>query len=93
VQSHYLLNACWLDAPPLLERCAALPRVPTLLLHARDDRVCLPEGALSLHARIAHSALRWVELAGHDPAHPAMTGAMVAALDRYAGSGDFALAA
>lgn len=89
VQSHYLLHRCWLDNPPLLDRCAALPRVPTLLLHARDDRVCPPEGAAALHQRLPHSALQWVDGAGHDPSHPAMASAMVAALDGYAACGDF----
>ncbi|WP_265285464.1 hypothetical protein [Verminephrobacter aporrectodeae] len=73
VQSHYLLQRCWLDAPPLPDRLATLPQVPTLLLHAR----------------IPHSWLRWIDGAGHDPAHPAMAAAMVAALDHYALHGDF----
>ena len=90
VQSHYLLHRCWLDDPPLLERLSRLPRVPTLLLHARDDRVCPPQAAAAVHARIAHSRLQWIEGAGHDPAHPAMARAMVEALDRFARHGDFA---
>lgn len=89
VQSHYMGHDCWLDKPPLLERCRALPRVPTLLLHASNDRVCRPEGVKALHAELPHSRLRWVEGAGHDPAHPAMARAMVAALDRYAACRDF----
>jgi proline iminopeptidase len=90
VQSHYLVHRCWLDEPPLLDRLGALPQMPTLLLHSRDDRVCRPEGAQAVHERIAHSQLRWVDGAGHDPAHPAMAGAMVAALDSYALHGRFA---
>jgi len=90
VQSHYLVHDCWLSAPTLLERCDALPRVPTLLLHARDDGVCRPEGAVALHARLPHSRLHWIDAAGHNPAHPAMAGAMIAALDHYAEHGDFA---
>ena len=92
VQSHYLLHRCWLDAPPLLDRLGTLPQVPTLLLHSRDDRVCRPEGAQAVHERIAHSQLRWVDGAGHDPAHPAMASAMVMALDSYALHGRFARA-
>ncbi len=84
VQSHYLVHRCWLDAPSLLERCAALPRVPTLLLHGRRDRICPPEGALALHRGLPHSELRWVDAAGHDPAHPAMAAATVEALDHWA---------
>ncbi|BEP35984.1 prolyl aminopeptidase [Variovorax sp. V59] len=89
VQSHYLLHRCWLDAPPLPDRLAALPRVPTLLLHSRDDRICAPHGAEAVHDRIPHSRLQWVDGAGHDPAHPAMASAMVAALDSYARHGHF----
>jgi proline iminopeptidase len=90
VQSHYLQHRCWLDAPPLLDRLGMLPQVPTLLLHSRDDRICRPEGAEAVHGRIPHSLLRWVDGAGHDPSHPAMASAMVAALDSYAQHGHFA---
>lgn len=84
IQSHYLVNDCWLTAPTLLERTASLPRVPTLLLHARDDRVCRAEGAQALHQRLPHSELRFIDHGGHDAAHPAMVDAMRSALDHYA---------
>jgi proline iminopeptidase len=84
IQSHYLQHRCWLDDPPLLQRCAALPRVPTLLLHGSDDRVCPSDGARALQRAAPHAVLRLVDGAGHDPAHPAMAAAMVEALDRYA---------
>jgi proline iminopeptidase len=89
VQSHYLINQCWLNSPTLLERAETLPRVPTLLLHARDDGVCRPEGARALHDRLPHSALRWIDHGGHDAAHPAMIAATIAALDCYAAHGRF----
>ncbi len=89
IQSHYLRQGCWLQAPELLRRCAGLPRVPTLLLHGTDDRICQPEGARALHALLSHSALRWAEAAGHDPAHPRMVQHMVEALDTFAAQGIF----
>ena len=89
VQSHYLRHGCWLTAPTLLERCAAVPPVPTLLLHGREDRICRPEGALALQRHLPHSALRWLDGVGHDPTHPAMVHAMVAALQCYAAQRDF----
>lgn len=92
VQAHYLVHGCWLQAPTLLERCEAVPRVPTLLIHARDDRICPAEGAIALHQRLPHAALQWVDEGGHDPAHPAMAGATVAALDRFAVQGNFEIA-
>jgi proline iminopeptidase len=93
VQAHYLRHGCWLQAPTLLERCEAVPRVPILLIHARDDRICRAEGAIELQRRLPHAGLRWVEEGGHDAAHPAMVAATVAALDRFAAHGDFEVAA
>ncbi|HET7794338.1 MAG TPA: alpha/beta fold hydrolase [Rhizobacter sp.] len=89
VQSHYLLHHCWLDAPPLLERCSQLPPVPTLLLHGTDDRICTPAASQALHQRLPHSLLRLVDGVGHDPTHTAMVHAMVEALDAYAARGGF----
>lgn len=92
VQSHYLRAACFLTDVPLLARCAAVPPVPpvpTLLLHGDADRVCPPEGARLVRARLPHAELRWVRGAGHDPAHPAMAAAMVDALERFAAQGRF----
>lgn len=89
VQAHYLRHGCWLQSPTLLERCEAVPPVPTLLLHARDDRVCPPEGAELLHARLPGSRLEWIAQGGHDAAHPAMLAAVIDALARYADQGNF----
>ena len=89
VQAHYLRHGCWLQSPSLLERCEAVPRVPTHLIHARDDRVCPPDGALALQRRLPHATLQWVDEAGHDAGHPAMVAAVMGALARYADSGRF----
>ncbi len=89
VQAHYFSHGCWLRERPLLARCAALPRVPTLMLHARDDRVCPPAGAVLAHERLPHARLRWQASGGHDAAHPALVAATTAALAHYAATGDF----
>lgn len=89
VQSHYLRQGCWLQEPGLLERCAGLPRMPTLLLHGTADRICPPEGTWALHEQLPHSTLCWAEGAGHDPAHPRMVQCMVEALDAFAAHGSF----
>jgi proline iminopeptidase len=91
IQSHYLQHGCWLQAPPLLERCAAIPAVPTLLLHGSRDRICAPEGARALAEAMPHAQLRWADGAGHDPAHPAMAGLMVEALDGFAARSRFGI--
>lgn len=89
IQSHYLRHGCWLQAPGLLDRCADLPRIPTVLLHGTADRICRADGARALHGRLSHSTLVWAEGAGHDPAHPRMVHHMVEALDDFAAAGTF----
>lgn len=89
VQAHYLRHGCWLQSPSLLERCEAVPKVPTRLIHARDDRICPPEGALALQRRLPHATLQWVDGAGHDAGHPAMVAAVMGALAAFAETGTF----
>ena len=84
VQAHYLLHDCWLTDPPLPALCERVPRVPTVLLHARDDLVCPAAGALALHAALPHASLRWLERGGHDASFPAMLAANAQALARFA---------
>jgi proline iminopeptidase len=93
VQSHYLQHGCWLDKPTLLQRCASVPPVPTLLLHGGADRICRPDGAVAVQLALPRAQLLWIDGAGHDPTHPAMAAAMRAALSRYATAGDFDIGA
>lgn len=89
VQVHYLRHGCWLRERPLLARAAAAPPVPTLLLHADDDRVCPLAGAAELAAALPQAELRRVPVGGHDPTHPGLAAATVAALAAFARQGDF----
>lgn len=84
VQAHYLRHDCWLAQRPLLDRLSRVPRVPTLLLHGTLDRICPPAGAEAVQRTLPGSALRWIEAAGHAPTHPAMSAAIVAAVDAWA---------
>ena len=90
VQSHYLRHGCWLDAPTLLQRCAALPAVPTLIVQGTQDATCPPQGAQAL-AQVLHgrAVLQWAQGAGHDPTHPALVAAMEQALRDYANTQAF----
>ena len=90
VLSHYLHHGCWLRAPTLLARSAALPAVPTLIVHGTRDAMCPPQGAQAL-ARVLHgrAILQWAQGAGHDPTHPALAAAMKQALCNYANTQTF----
>lgn len=89
VMCHYLAQGCWLQAPDLLARCRSVPQVPTLFLHADDDRICPPDGARQLWAALPQAGWQWVVGAGHDPAHPDMARATRQACEHFAEHGDF----
>lgn len=89
VQAHYMRHGCWVQRPPLLERCAGLPVRPTLILQGSEDRICPPDGARALRRLLPHAHYREVAGVGHDPSHPAMIDAMVRALDAFAAQGSF----
>jgi proline iminopeptidase len=89
VQSHYLRHGCWVQQPPLLQRCASLAVRPVRLLHGTLDRICPPDGAQAVHQAVPNATLQWIDGAGHDPSHPGMVDAMVRALDAYASHGLF----
>ena len=59
------------------------------LLHGTADHICPPAGAQALHQALPHSRLQWVAGAGHDPSHPAMAAAMLAALQQAESTGGF----
>lgn len=89
VQSHYLMHDCWLTRPSLLDLCAQVPPVPTLLVHASDDLVCPVACALALHARLPHAVLQVLPQGGHDPTHPSMVTATTTALRCFLAHGQF----
>lgn len=89
VQSHYLVHGCWLGGRSLVERCADVPDVPTLLVHGDADRLCPLDGAQALQRALPRAALHVVAGAGHDPSHPGHVAAAVEALDAFAATGRF----
>ena len=85
LQAHYLRADCFLGDAGFDAACARVAdqALPVTLIHGRDDRVCPPDNALAVHARLPGSHLVWVEGCGHDPFHPAMRAAWRAALWRH----------
>lgn len=80
VQAHYLQAGAFVTEAGFLDACASLPGVPVTLIHGRLDRVCPPDNARRVHARIPGSRLVWVDGCGHAAFHPAMVAAWRQAL-------------
>ncbi|KAF3999712.1 alpha/beta fold hydrolase [Glaciimonas immobilis] len=83
VQSHYLINHCFLDEADLLRASADLTGLPVVILQGQSDQVCDPDNALRLHAHIPGSRLKIV-VGGHDPFQPEMAMALLDALNCFA---------
>ena len=89
VQAHYLIHHCFLDEDGVLEAARRMAGIPVALLHGRLDLVCRARNALRLHQALPGSRLRLVDGVGHSPFEPAMTRALVEALEHFAIHGDF----
>lgn len=89
VQAHYLIHHCFLDEDGVLEAARRMTGIPVALLHGRLDLVCRARNALRLHQALPGSRLRLVDGVGHSPFEPAMTRALVEALEHFAIHGDF----
>jgi len=74
VQSHYLVNRCWLGNDAVVTACAHLcaSDFPIRFVHGELDRVCPIARARLAHIACANSTFEIAAAAGHDPFHPAM---------------------
>jgi proline iminopeptidase len=79
VQSHYLVNDCFLTQP-LLEQLQPLRELAITIVHGALDRVCPPAGTQALQSALPHARVQWVQGVGHDAAHPALVAAWMRAL-------------
>lgn len=82
IQSHYLVQQCWLGRDGVAEAARAIGGMPVEFVHGAADLVCRPEAARAVHRLLPRSRFTEVPGAGHDPFHPAVAAAMRAALDR-----------
>jgi proline iminopeptidase len=67
LQSHYLLNTCFWQEQPLLERLVVIEHLHVTILHGRLDWVCRPSSAWELHQKLPLSQLHWLDTCGHGP--------------------------
>jgi proline iminopeptidase len=84
IQSHYLINDCFVREDNLLAAASRLNNLPVAILHGANDTVCDTANARRLHDCMAGSRLVIVKGAGHDPYHPEMACALIDALRSFA---------
>jgi proline iminopeptidase len=85
VQLHYLAHDCFLPAGGLLAGMSSLRHIPAIIVQGRRDLVCPPVTAHALAARWPRAQLRMIEEGGHSALHPAMSAALVRAVQDMRG--------
>jgi len=83
VQTHYLVNGCFLSENQLLQGLAAIRAIPAEIVHGRFDMVCPVGTAYTLHRAWPQARFTIVENAGHSASTPALASALVAATERF----------
>jgi proline iminopeptidase len=81
VQLHYLVHDCFLEPGALLSGVAPLAHTPVLIVQGERDRVCPPQAARALAARLPGAELRLIERGGHAADEPQMAAALRLATD------------
>ena len=79
-ETHYFLHDGFLTAP-LLAACAGMT-LPVEMVHGTRDFVCPADQALALHQVLPGSRLHWVEGGSHSSSDPAISNALMDAVNR-----------
>lgn len=81
IELHYARHRYFIEDNQILRDSHLLPKVPTLIIHGRDDLVCPPESAVLLHQHLPDAELRIIPRGGHVSSSPEMIDALVTATD------------
>ncbi|GGB69294.1 prolyl aminopeptidase [Blastomonas aquatica] len=85
IETHYFVNACWLEPEQLLRNAPRLAGIPGTIVHGRYDMPCPAHNAWALHKALPHVDFHLVEGAGHAYSEPGILDRLIEATDRYAG--------
>ncbi len=83
IQLHYLVNLCFLQGAPLLDRVIALRGIPAVIVQGRYDMVCPFISAYELHQAWPEADFQVIPDAGHASFEPGITAALLAATQRF----------
>ncbi|MGD9477107.1 prolyl aminopeptidase [Shinella sp. G-2] len=85
LETHYFVNAGWLDEGQLLRDAYKLKGIPGVIAHGRYDMPCPAKNAWALHKAWPDAEFFLVEGAGHAYSEPGILDRLIYATDRFAG--------
>ncbi|MDO9280759.1 MAG: prolyl aminopeptidase [Methylotenera sp.] len=83
VQIHYIAHDCFVDGEAMLNDCAKLAHIPTIIVQGRYDMVCPPKSAWELSRAMPHAEFHIIQDAGHSAMEVGITSALVAATEKF----------
>ena len=84
IETHYFVNAGWMEEGQLLRDAGKLSGVPGTIVHGRYDMPCPVRYAYALHQAWPEADFRLVEGAGHAYSEPGILDQLIRATDRFA---------
>ena len=84
MELHYAKHHYFIEPDQILENCARLAQIPTVIIHGRQDLVCPLEAGFTLHKALPHAQFMVLENAGHIAQGTEMINALVTATDNFA---------
>lgn len=83
VQIHYIAHDCFVDGEAMLNGCAKLAHIPTIIVQGRYDMVCPPKSAWELSRAMPHAEFHIIQDAGHSAMEVGITSALVSATEKF----------
>ena len=84
MELHYAQHGYFIRENQILENCAVLQAIPTIIIHGRQDVVCPIEAGMKLHQALPHADYVVLPNAGQIAQGAEMIAALVAATDDFA---------
>jgi proline iminopeptidase len=84
MELHYARHHYFIRESQILDNCAALYSIPTIIIHGRQDLVCPIEAGMKLHQALPHADYVVLPNAGHIAQGSEMIDALVSATDKFA---------
>lgn len=81
IECHYFMNQAFLEPGQILRDARRLADIPGIIVHGRYDMVCPLDNAFALRAAWPQAELRIIRDAGHSASEPAITDALMRAVD------------
>ena len=83
MELHYARQHYFIKENRILENCAVLHDIPTIIIHGRQDLVCPIEAGMKLHQALPHADYVVLPNAGHIAQGSEMIAALIAATDDF----------